>query len=90
LGFFIGASGCERQQIFVRQLVVVLPERCWIGGQLTATQIWSLLDVYVVFQEERQISGYHQPRNGLPLFNAIEFVCTYVVVLIEAHVSQLH
>jgi hypothetical protein len=89
-GFFIGTSGRKRNQILVRQLVIVWPHRRWIGAQLTGTQIWPLLNAHVVFQEKRQISGYHQPYIGLPLFNAIKLVGAYVVMLIEAHVSQLH
>jgi hypothetical protein len=88
--FFISTSGFERQQIFVPQLVVALPKPGWIGCEFADTQIWSLLDAYMVLQEKCQISGYHQPHNEVPIFNAIELVRTCAVVLIEAHVSQLH
>jgi hypothetical protein len=68
--------------------VVVLPERAAGSAlNLRPAQIWPLLDVYVVLQEMRQIGAYHESRNGLSLFNAIELVRTYVVVLIEAQVS---
>jgi len=89
-GFFISTSGCEYQQIFVRQFVIVLPKPGWIGVEFTGTESRAFLDADVVLQEKCQISGYHQLHNGLPLFNAIELVRACVVVLIEAHVSQLH
>jgi hypothetical protein len=44
----------------------------------------------MVLQEKCQICGYYQLCNQLPVFNAIELVRTCVVVLIEAHVSQIH
>jgi hypothetical protein len=56
---YSSTSNRKRNQIFIRQLVVVLPKRCWVAAQLTSTQIWSFLDVDVVFQEKCQISGYH-------------------------------
>jgi hypothetical protein len=90
VGFFIGTSHRKCNQILLRQLVIVLPNFRWIGAQLTGTQRWSLLDAHVVLQEECQISGYHQPYNRSPFFNAIELVRTCVIVLVEAHVSQLH
>jgi len=84
------ASSCERKQIFVGQLMIVLPEGSRIGGQFAGTQRWTLLDVYVVFQEQRQIGGHYQPDHGLPVFYVIEFVRTLVVMLIKSHVSQIH
>jgi hypothetical protein len=89
-GFCISASSRKRKQIFIRQLVIVRPKLRKIGAQFAGTEGWSLLDVYLVRQEKCQIGAYHKLHNQLPIFNAIELVRTCVVVLIEAHVAQLH
>jgi hypothetical protein len=90
VGFCISTSSRKRNQILVRQLVIVWPNRRWIGGELVGTQKWSILDAHVVLQKQCHISGYNQPYIGLALFNAIELVRTCVVVLVETYVSQLH